>query len=499
MTQTHLPPPDGPGWSAVVWRTLPCWLVSALVHMAIIILLGVWIIHAEGRGRPLAIAATIDTPASELPTEPLADLSLDFDQTELEPAPELAAAALEADQVELTQTLSNIEQPAVDLLPPPDLSRLPTGRLEPGQVLAGRDPRFRGQLAMREGGSTDSEAAVALALKWFEHHQNSDGSWSLDRFNHAGDCGGKCGDQAHMQSDTAATSLALLPFLAAGETHLRGDYTLTIARGLRWLMDHQGSDGDLRGQGQGNMYAHGQAAIVLCEALALTQADNLREPAQRAIDFIVAAQHPAGGWRYRPGEAGDLSVVGWQVMALRSAQMAYLRVPPDVFTKINNFLGSVQINRAEGWFGYMPGAGVSYVMTAEGLLCRQYSGWHQNNPQLRKGVRWLMQGHLPKADQPNYYYWYYATQAMHHMGGETWQEWNSVMRDMLVSTQSKNGHETGSWAPIPGANHDHGGRLYATSLATLTLEVYYRHLPLYRGAAIEQAPRSSPSRPSRKR
>jgi hypothetical protein len=138
-----------------------------------------------------------------------------------------------------------------------------------------------------------------------------------------------------------------------------------------------------------------------------------------------------------------------------------------------------------GLYCYMPGAGPSPVMTAEGLLCRQYSGWRQNNPILRNGVAWLEANQLPKADRANMYFWYYGTQVMHHMGGEAWQKWNGALRDLLISLQAVSGHEAGSWPPLGG--HDaQGGRLYTTALAACTLEVYYRHLPLYRGIAAGQ-------------
>jgi hypothetical protein len=322
---------------------------------------------------------------------------------------------------------------------------------------------------------------VAKGLEWIAQHQNIDGSWSLHNFQHAGECNGRCGNPG-MNSDTAGTALALLPFLGSGQTHLRGGYNLPVARGLRWLMDHQKADGDLRGAGGGTMYAHGQATIALCEAYALTRSENLRVPSQKALDFIVAAQHEGGGWRYQPGEPGDLSVVGWQMMALRSGQMAYLNVPPETFVKANQFLNSVQVSPRMGKYSYVPRGGPTPIMTAEGLLCRQYSGWRHNHPVLKNGVDELLKNHLPTANNVYMYYWYYGTQVMHHMGGDHWRGWNKALRDLLVSLQSNDGHEAGSWAP--GGGHDpQGGRLYMTALAVCTLEVYYRHMPLYRHAA----------------
>jgi hypothetical protein len=132
------------------------------------------------------------------------------------------------------------------------------------------------------------------------------------------------------------------------------------------------------------------------------------------------------------------------------------------------------------------------VMTAEGLLCRQYSGWRRNHPILINGVSWLEANQLPRKDQANMYFWYYGTQVMHHMGGKMWEKWNDALRDLLISLQATGGHEAGSWPPL-GGHDSQGGRLYTTALAACTLEVYYRHLPLYRGAATSGAePRRKP-------
>jgi hypothetical protein len=454
-------------------------LISAIVHMVLVIVLGFWLIEGARRPERLLLAATVSDLRSEDGLEQL-DVSGE-DVKSIEEALPIDPSVPPASDEALVAAVTTVEQPASELLAGSDLKKLPVGNPSVSQTLAGRDPALRGQLVAREGGTSESEAAVTRALAWLERHQGKSGRWSLNGFNAAGDCNGRCRDLG-VESDTAATALALLPFLGAGQTHLRGDHTLTVARGLRALMDMQGSDGDLRGSGSGNMYAHGQATIALCEAYALTQAENLREPAQRAVNFIVAAQHEAGGWRYRPGEPGDLSVVGWQMMALRSAQMAYLQVPQETFLKATRFLNSVQQGPSTGLYCYMPGSGPSHVMTAEGLLCRQYSGWRRSQPLLVNGVRWLEANQLPRKETANMYFWYYGTQVMHHMGGEAWEKWNAALRDLLISLQSTGGHEAGSWPPL-GGHDSQGGRLYTTALAACTLEVYYRHLPLYRGAA----------------
>jgi hypothetical protein len=274
--------------------------------------------------------------------------------------------------------------------------------------------------------------------------------------------------------------LALLPFLGAGQTHLVGRYKDYVSAGLRWLIAQQKPDGDLRGASRDNagMYAHGQGAIVLCEAFLMTGDEELRVPAQRAIDFIVKAQHEEGGWRYSPGQPGDTSVVGWQLMALQSAKAANLTVPTETLELAYHYLDSVQ-HRGGAQYSYLPGQAPTHVMTAEALLCRLYLGWNLEHEGLVDGVRYLTQQHPPRENDPNIYYWYYATQTIHHFGGEPWDEWNARMREILVETQERRGHEAGSWEPR-GDHASAGGRIYMTALAVCSLEVYYRHLPIFR-------------------
>jgi hypothetical protein len=228
---------------------------------------------------------------------------------------------------------------------------------------------------------------------------------------------------------------------------------------------------------------------VLCEAYALTHDLELKRAAQQAIEFIVYAQHAQGGWRYAPGEPGDTSIVGWQLMALRSARMARLEVPDHVFQKAARYLDRAQDDSLGATYAYQPGRPPTATMTAEALLCRQYLGWPINHSGLKLGIDTLLEQHPPNASRPNIYYWYYATQVMHHMGGDAWNSWNAKMPGVLLAMQESEGHQAGSWAPKGGAIGDHdakvGGRIYMTSLAICILEVYYRHLPLYRAVAVE--------------
>ena len=169
-------------------------------------------------------------------------------------------------------------------------------------------------------------------------------------------------------------------------------------------------------------------------------------------------------------------------MALKSAHMAYLHVPKETVLGSMRFLDSVQTDSGSKYGYTSPGAGPA--TTAVGLLCRMYLGWKKDNGALHRGVEYLSnRGPSPN----NMYYNYYATQVMRHFEGEMWEKWNTKMRDSLVATQAKAGHETGSWHMGRGDHgSERGGRLYCTSMATMILEVYYRHLPIYGKQAAEE-------------
>lgn len=376
-----------------------------------------------------------------------------------------------------------------------------------GGGFAGRSGSTRKKMLNEGGGNAASEAAVARGLEWIALHQAADGHWGLHDFNkHAREkVGGKFvpgGDNSTpnttRRNDTAGTAFGLLPFLAAGITHKSSakkneqvDYSKVVNAGLMWLMAKQSKASNDRGYFGGDMYSHGLATIAMCEAYGLTSDPRLKASAQMAIDYIERAQHEGGGWRYAPGQAGDTSVVGWQLMGLKSGQMAGLTVKRQTLQKVTRYLDSAE-GSDKGSYGYTPGTGGSQAMTAVGALCRQYLGTNPLNPSLLASVKKLKA--VPPSQGGNghsIYYEYYATQVLHHMGGEHWDEWNlgkdgkNGIRDTLIRRQAKDGANAGSFE---GNDHGSGGRLGATSLSLLTLEVYYRHLPLYRREAGADKP-----------
>jgi hypothetical protein len=510
------------GRSGVNWlRAAPVWALSAVVHGVMLLVFGLITFGGAARSDDLTVRETkVDLGEENLPdlSETLAGLegnpfALDVPRHDKFTVPE-----------EVIDPLGELgmrgapEGPARELSPPPGVLGGPGGApLGPGAGPSGlvgegkgwggienslpfrsREPTGATRArALGNGGNALSEAAVARGLEWLALHQAADGHWSLHEFHRHGRDkplpAGKtfacnCGGETPRRNDVAATAFGLLPFLGAGFTHKPApkaasrDYSKTVGQGVNWLIGRQGKDGYYGG----DMYAHGLATIALCEAYGMTSDPRLKASAQLAVNFVARAQDQAGGgWRYAPRQAGDTSVTGWQLMALKSAQMAGLAVPQKTLTLADRFLDSVE-SSSKGGYKYLPtNERESATMTAVGLLCRQYSGVNPRNPALLAGVQKL------KAVPPGrggLYYEYYATQVMHHMQGAAWRFWNlgpdgsgrGGMRDTLIARQDvgatpRRDHQNGSWAP-----EAEGGRIMSTSLSLLCLEVYYRHLPLYR-------------------
>jgi hypothetical protein len=461
----------------------PSWLTSAVLHAVVLIGLALWVAPSGDMIRP-----ALDVLIS--------DAALDAVQTiSDQPSPRemtLARANLLADtDNELAMVVARQELNELDdapPAPPQELAGIPEQLAEQlttpvdtpnGGGLDGRSAALRGRMLEDGGGTRQSELAVRRGLRWLAAHQRNDGSWHFDH-TLGGPCNGLCGNPGTSAATTGATGVALLAFLGAGETHRDGEYQETVRRGLYYLsgrMLETEHGGDLQ---EGTMYAHGLATIALCEAFAMTRDPDLEPVAQQAIDFIVYAQDQAGGgWRYFPGQPGDTTVTGWQWMALQSARMAYLVFPAQTVNDGLRFLDSVQSQHG-ALYGYQtPGEG--RATTAIGLLCRMYGGWRRSHPALQQGVYQLYQWGPSEDDM---YYNYYATQVLHHFGGGYWERWNERLREQLIATQARSGHEAGSWY-YPGGQCEPGGRLLSTALATMTLEVYYRHLPLYREPALE--------------
>jgi len=314
------------------------------------------------------------------------------------------------------------------------------------------------------GGSEGSEAGIGAALAWLVKVQEADGRWDTMEFGAKGNY------------DQGGTGLALLCFYGWGERHDQEcKYQQNVQRGLDWLLKQQKENGNLGGRaGSSMLYSHAIATIALCEAYGLTKDPKLKKPAERAIAYTIASQDPGlGGWRYTPRKGSDTSVTGWQYMALHSARMAGLEVPDEPFTLARGFLDKVASGKYGGVYGYQKRGEVWHPMVATGMFCRQLDLVPPSHPQMQESAR-LLKRYPVKATNTDLYYIYYATLALYQHQGPIWKTWNEQLQEILPTIQNTDG----SWDPSSGETRD-GGRIISTALATLSLEVYYRLLPMY--------------------
>jgi len=419
--------------------------------------------------------------------------------------PETAAGGAPAEPDEQTHLASAV--PAGDALAmpvigdaireaalPPEAARMedlapPPAPLPPKQVYRLRTEPDRAAQIEKLGGTPETEEAVRRALVWFRLHQSPDGRWDVDQFMKHYEAKGRRADGPgqRREQDVGVTALAALAFVGAGHTHVaaRGaegpsEHAGTVRKAIDWLLAGQKGDGDLRRTGQ--MYDHCLAAMLLCESYSMTGDERLVEPIRRAVEFTLKAQNPGQGWRYNPRSDNDTSVLGWALMALKSAEIAGFNVPRQAYRGAANWLDHVRAGKHKGLYEYQPGREPSPAMTAEGLFSEMLIDYQPAGPRTAESVAYLLD-HEPRyvpqdPERTNFYYWYYATLALHQLGGPEWEKWNRMVREALVKSQRTDGPFVGSWDPRTRWGR-YGGRVYSTAMAALILEVYYRYLPFY--------------------
>ena len=464
-------------------------LSSFAIHLTLLLLMAIWTVASSGGSRNLSIDSGLATNDSELETVLVESKSQNDSNQSGFQLQEISSSILAIDAKPEISTMSSGPSSKVETLSDSDLIRMSssvsksTGTSFVSSSLEGRSAKNRGSVGTLNGATPASEAAVEAALAYLARHQRNNGSWTV-RFED-GPCQGEC-DHGGFEKDPheiAATGLALLCFLGAGHTMREGEYSDHVQRGVYFLIQNLRESQSGRRfwlTGKAEMYEHGIATLALCEALQMRGDEELlTKPCQETINQIIYAQHD-GGWGYHPKEAGDLSIVGWQVLALKSAVSAKLVVNAHTIQGVDQFLK--RHVRNDFLFVYNFGDKPSASMTAIGTLMRIFRGWSKTDPSILKAIEYLSKEGPSRGD---FYYNYYATQVLFQYGGKPWTDWNSKMRDYLISIQETEGHMAGSWW-LPGepgksssliANKT-GGRLYATAMACLTLEVYYRYLPV---------------------
>jgi len=437
---------------------------------------------------PTRSPRTGDAPANEMTTPsrnagPLPETSLD-------PAPAMPAPRLPGE--EEVPRLADLPAPNFDAVRRDQSAEIPaTYRL--------RDLARRKEIARQYGGTDASEEAVERALAWLASIQEVEGHWDGSKWGSGKieiDEQGIDRQKAGVEADTGLTALTILAFLGAGYTQEEGKYAANVSKAIQWLISQQREDGYLGGKATryAGMYCHGMATYALAEAYGMQNErrvdDGLSQAVMKGVQFTIAMQNKSdGGWRYLPDWSGDMSMFGWQLMALKSAEIAGVAIPEDARKLMIKFLVDRSLGERKGLAAYHPeyGPEITASMTAECLFCKQMMGIRRGNPASQEAAEYLLaEANAPKAIEPNLYYWYYGTLAMYQFGGAEWEKWNELVRGLLIAKQRKTGELAGSWNP-DGPWGGYGGRIYSTALATLSLEVYYRFLPLYRiGDTVEE-------------
>ena len=340
---------------------------------------------------------------------------------------------------------------------------------------------------------------VGRGLEFLARSQQPDGRWSLGR-----SAGQPAGEAPKLQSDTAATGLALLSFFGAGHDHFDGPHRDTVRRGLEFLLSVQKDDGDLYlpaddlSNSCSWLYSHGIASMALCEAVGMTGDAIVKPAAEKACRFIAASQHPQlGGWRYAPRSDADLSVSGWMLVAIRSGQLAGVKTDEATLAGVRRLLDASTTPSDPTRYSYNPRNAQqrrsqlsSACMTAVGALMKLHTGTPVADPGVAESARLLVALKpaygSPKQRTRDSYLWYYSSQVLVHAGGPGWDPWYGSLVDTLSAAQVTSGPAAGSWDPlgaVPDRWGEYGGRLYVTALHLLALEVPARHLPTYSAGA----------------
>ncbi len=403
-------------------------------------------------------------------------------------APAELSDCLQSDELEMdVMQESELDLSGLDAVAKVESPLTMTGLLV-GRSVAGRKKMLR-EFGGKYGG--EAEKAVVRGLDWLLSAQCENGSWGV----------GKSRSMTARQERARLTGLALLAYLAHGETPQSEKYGETVQRAIEYLLGEQdkksgrfcpfsktiGSYDDI------GVYGHAIATYALAEAYGLTRAPMLKQPVERGLRVIMDGQQEGGGWdhRYQHEKWSDLSVAGWQVQALRAAKTARIDLEglDDALQKSVPFVQGM--HEGGGRFFYrtgnkMPSGGLDY-MTGVAVLCMQLAG-QGGAPEVKAGLGYLRdkecsdweEGWAKTGKNKSFniaYEWYYNTQAIFQKGGSKWSTWNNRFAPMLIGAQDA----SGAWKP-PSEQGEKVSKdiIYTTDFCVLSLEVYYRILPSFK-------------------
>ena len=311
------------------------------------------------------------------------------------------------------------------------------------------------------------QSAVDRGLEWLAKNQHPSGEW----------------DPAQSGPSAAVTSLAAMAFMARGHVPGQGPYGDNLNRAIDYVMSLQQPNGLLCAHGGSpTMYDHGISTVMLCEAYGMlddTRQQKAKTAISKAVRLILDAQKMPkdpdmqGGWRYTAtAHDSDISVTGWQLMALRGAANIGAAIPKSALDS-----GIAYITRRanpDGGFNYGAGGNANPALTGTGVVALELLGQHHSKAALAGGD-YLRRTPLERG--PFYFYTvYYCSQAAWQLGGDYWENLNPIIRKSILDRQNPKGY----WSvPDLDPGEQQGGPALGTSMAILSLTVSYRYLPIY--------------------
>ena len=475
-------------------RRLPSLCASAAAHGVVLLVLSLFV-AIQG---PLSVRHDISVDLTTTKTSDLMDDLLAKIRDARQPV-DVTPTETEAPEEDPVPPAPDPEQdapsPGKDTVPSEVPSLVPLNKLaidggRKGDIVGNRSGGSKQAAMARYGATEASESAVKAALRWLMRHQDLDGKWSCRDFRVRCARESNCGGAGEIEdSDVGLTALSLLAFLSGSSHPADGtDFGRVVGRGASYLVAVQEKSGRFGGPSGHEMYNQSLAVLALAEAYILSDDKTMLQPLQAGVKYLVEAQQPEGGWDYTSARTGrnDSSVTGFVVMALKSASAAGIEIPwmttyglIEHFDRMTRDTGEmIYANKGTGAGRGGPG------MVAVGAVARQFLGWPVDSPVLQRQYDFLRRNLpqwelLPEDSLHSLYYWYYGTLAMFQAGGDNWSLWNAALRDMLVRRQRQDGCARGSWDPVDRWLGRAAGRVYATAINAMNLQVYYRYLPVY--------------------
>ncbi|MBL4844004.1 MAG: hypothetical protein JKY65_00640, partial [Planctomycetes bacterium] len=448
----------------------PAFAVAGFLHLLLLVGLSFWTIASQLKEEVLPVEVRLAKPQKVIP------VTAGTDQTQ--------DAALEALQDATRRDLEALSEADTD-----DPFHEARGDAA-GEVMVfgvgggGRAGVGRGGAREKRGGASKaSDGALTGGLEWLARHQSKEGAWTNLSTKHTNP------DRKRPKGgDLARTGMAVLCYLCADHSPEKpGPYQRVVKRGVEWLLRRVDRVGRMakgrRGRARWTYnYEHAIATLALSEALSRWEDPDLKSGVERAVSYILADQSKYG-WRYGFGTTDtDTSVTSWMVLALKSAENAGVEIPSQAYEKVRAWLKVVTGH--SGTTAYVKGGHRTPAMNASGLFLRIMLGESPTTPINRRATALVGQSQLSISGGgvQNFYHLYYAALAMYQVGGKAWETFNPRIRDGLIGTQQRgSGCERGSWK---GGGHI-GDRVLATCFGTLTLETYYRYLPVHQGSEVE--------------